>query len=148
MQENNDCKSLFKINLRILPKPFKIIKKELVEGRFQEIDEVDKVWIGDVFTIHVNVYNFGDVTEHVFSCGYSWDLSPQNHVKVIGSSCPPGGALCKIRPGESRVLAPFCGLRAFKAEQKGLLTMDIYVKDWVNDKLCEYTFTFDVLASE
>jgi len=126
----------------------KIIRGELVEGRFQEIEEVEKLIVGDVFIIYVNVYNFGDVTEHVFGCGYSWDFSPQNHVEVIGSSCPPGGGICEIRPGESTVLAPFCSLRAFKSEQKGLVTMDIYVKDWVNDKLCEYTFTFDVLASK
>jgi hypothetical protein len=124
----------------------KIIKGELVGGRFHEIEEVDKLIVEDVFLIRIKVSNLGSKTTNVFNL-YGWDLSPQNHVEVIGNSVPCA-AIFKLKQGESAYLYPFCLSQAFKAEQDGWVTMDIYVKDWVNDNLCEYTFTFEILASE
>ena len=50
-----------------------------------------------------------------------------------------------LQPGESAVLIPFCLEQAFKAEETGGVTMNIYVKDWVGENLCQYTFEFIVI---
>ncbi len=124
----------------------KIIKGELVEGRFQEIDEVDKLIVGDVFRIRIEVSNLGSETVHVFNL-YGWDLSPQNYVEVIGTSVPCA-AIYDLEPGESAFLGPFCLSQAFKAKKEGWVTMNIRVNDWYSSRLCERTFTFEVLSVE
>ena len=124
----------------------KIIRGELIGDWFQEIEEVDKLSVGDVFIIEIGVTNFGSETEHVLSL-YEWDLSPQNRVEVIGN---PGFCLCPIdlQPGESTILYPFCLSQAFKAKEDGWVTMNIYVNDWYSTRLCEYTFSFEIEAEE
>ena len=121
----------------------KIIRCELTEDGFQEIEEVDEVRVGDIFIIVVEVSNFGNETEHVLS-GYGWDLFPENRVEVIGTP------ICclfvyDLQPGESAFLYPFCLSQAFRAEGYGWVTMNIYVKDWVMNTLCEQTFEFQVI---
>lgn len=120
-----------------------IIRGELVGGRFEGIEEVDTLIVEDVFRIRTEVTNLGSQTEHVLNL-YSWDLSPQNHVEVIGT---PLGCLTyyELQPGESAVLSPFCFSQAFRAEEAGGVTMNIYVKDWVGNTLCEQTFEFEVI---
>jgi hypothetical protein len=119
----------------------KIIKGELVGGRFHEIEEVDKLIVGDVFIIKIKVLNLRHETVNVLNL-YYWDLSPQNYVEVIGFdlACV---TYFELEPGESVSLYPFCISHAFRAEQNGWVTMNIYVST-----LCEYTFTFEVLSSE
>jgi len=121
----------------------KIIRGELVGGWFQAIEEVDELIVGDVFVITPEVTNLGSETEYVLNM-YGWDLSPENRVEVIGTS-----GLCvasyDLKPGESAVLIPFCLEQAFKAEETGGVTMNIYVKDWVFENLCQYTFEFTVI---
>jgi hypothetical protein len=121
-----------------------IIRGELVGGWFQAIEEVDELIVGDVFVIITEVTNLGSQTEHVLSL-YSWDLSPQNHVEVIGT---PLACLTyyDLQPGESAVLSPFCSSQAFRAEETGLVTMNISVRDWSSSELCEYTFDFMVIS--
>jgi len=121
----------------------KIIRGELVGGWFQAIEEVDELIVGDVFVITTEVTNLGSETEYVLNL-YGWDLSPENRVEVIGTS-----GLCAtyhdIQPGESTGLIPFCLEQAFKAQETGGVTMNIYVKDWVGNNLCQYTFEFIVI---
>jgi hypothetical protein len=124
----------------------KIIKGELVEGRFKEIEEVDKLIVGDVFLIKVKVMNFRHETVNVLNL-YVWDLSPQDYVEVIGSDSGCA-TYYELEPGESAFLRPFCITHAFKAEQNGWVTMNIYVRDWVSSILCEYIFTFEIVSSE
>ena len=120
-----------------------IIRGELVGGWFQAIEVVDEIIVGDVFVITPEVTNFGSETEYVLNL-YGWDLSPENRVEVIGTS-----GLCAtyhdLQPGESTGLLPFCLEQAFKAEETGGVTMNIYVKDWVFENLCQYTFEFIVI---
>ncbi|MHC4308421.1 MAG: PEP-CTERM sorting domain-containing protein [Planctomycetota bacterium] len=120
-----------------------IIRGELVGGRFQAIEVVDEIIVGDVFVITPEVTNLGSETEHVLNL-YGWDLSPENRVEVIGSSLPCV-AYYDLEPGNSAVLLPFCSSQAFRAEQYGWVTMNIYVKDWVSENLCQYTFEFSVI---
>lgn len=124
----------------------KIIRGELVEGWFEEIEEVNEVSVGDVFVIETEVSNLGSETEHVLNL-YDWDLSPQNRVEVIGT---PGLCLTyiELEPGESAFLYPFCLSQAFKAEQDGWVTMNIYVDDWYSGRLCEHRFTFEILPGK
>jgi hypothetical protein len=120
-----------------------IIRGELVGGWFQAIEVVDEIIVGDVFVITPEVTNLGSETEYVLNL-YGWDLSPENRVEVIGTS-----GLCvtyyDLQPGESTGLLPFCLEQAFKAEETGGVTMNIYVKDWVFENLCQYTFEFIVI---
>lgn len=120
-----------------------IIRGELVEGWFQGIEVVDEIIVGDVFVITPEVTNLGSETEYVLNL-YGWDLSPENRVQVIGT-----GGLCAtcddLQPGESAGLLPFCLQQAFKAEETGGVTMNIYVKDCVGNNLCQYTFEFTVI---
>lgn len=120
-----------------------IIRGEIVEGWFQAIEVVDEIIVGDVFVITPEVTNLGSETEYVLNL-YGWDLSPENRVEVIGTS-----GLCAtyhdLQPGESTVLLPFCLEQAFKAQETGCVTMNIYVKDWVFEHLCQYTFEFTVI---
>ena len=120
-----------------------IIRGELVGGRFEGIEEVDELIVGDVFVIKTGVTNLGSQSEHVLNL-YGWDLSPQNRIEVIGTPlvCL---AYYDLQPGESVFLYPFCLSQAFKAEGYGWVTMNIYVKDWVMNTLCEQTFEFQVI---
>jgi len=157
---NGDCKvdfmdfSLMAFHWLEVPAPerevkvteVKIIKGELVGGLFHKIEEVDKLIVGDVFIIKIKVLNLRHETVNVLNL-YYWDLSPQNYVEVIGFdlACV---TYFELEPGESVSLYPFCISHAFRAEQNGWVTMNIYVKDWIGSTLCEYTFTFEVLSSE
>ncbi|GAJ07399.1 unnamed protein product [marine sediment metagenome] len=124
----------------------KIIRGELVEGWFEEIEEVNEVSVGDVFVIETEVSNLGSETEHVSNL-YGWDLSPEGRIEVIGTSVPCA-AYYDLEPGDSAGLRPFCRSHAFEAQQAGWVTMNIYAKDWVNNTLCEDTFTFEVLPTK
>jgi len=84
----------------------KIIRCELVGNKFEEIEEIHKVRVGDVFIIVAEISNLGSETEHVFNL-YGWDLSPENCVEVIGSSIPCA-AYYDLKPGDSADLGPFC----------------------------------------
>ena len=123
-----------------------IIIGEIVEDWFQEIEEVDELRVGDVFTIEIEVTNNGSETEHVLSL-YDWDLSPQNLTEVIGT---PSFCLYVIdlQPGESAILYPFCLSQAFEAEEDGWVTMNVYVDDWNSNRLCEHTFSFEIRTEE
>lgn len=124
----------------------KIIKGELVEGWFKEIEEAEKLRIGDIFVIRIKVSNLGCQKVSVFNL-YGWDLSPQNHVEVIGDSvlC---AAVYRLEPGESAYLGPSCPSQAFTAKQNGLIIMNIHVKDWMSNRLFEYLFNFEILTGE
>jgi len=124
----------------------KIIKGELVEGWFKEIEEAEKLRIGDVFVISIKVSNLGCQQVNVVNL-CSWDLSPQNHVEVIGESVPCAAAY-RLKPGESGYVGPFCPSQAFRAEQGGWVTMSIHVWGQVNSIVCDYTFQFEVLPGE
>jgi hypothetical protein len=124
----------------------KIIKGELVEGWFKEIEEAEKLRIGDVFHIIIKVSNLGCQQVNVVNL-CSWDLSPQNHVEVIGDSVPCAAAY-RLKPGESGYVGPFCPSQAFRAEQGGWVTMSIHVWGQVNSIVCDYTFQFEVLPGE
>ncbi|RKY47555.1 MAG: hypothetical protein DRP88_04210 [Candidatus Neomarinimicrobiota bacterium] len=117
----------------------KVIRGEFVGDWFQEIEEVDELNVGDVFIIKIEVTNVGSETEEVFNL-YDWDLSPQTHVEVIGTP-----SFCmypfNLQPGESVTLIPFCLSEAFKAEEVGWVTMNVYGYG-------EYTFNFEIIAEE
>lgn len=120
-----------------------IIRGELVGGWFQDIEKVDELMVGHVFVIRTKVTNLGSETEHVSSL-YGWDLSPENLVELIGTSIPCFTSY-DLEPGDSAVLLPFCPSQAFRAEEYGCVTMNIYVKDWIGENLCQYTFEFRVI---
>ena len=124
----------------------KIIKGELVEGWFKEIEEVANLRIGDVFLIRVKVSNLGCERVNVLNL-YGWDLSPPNYVEVIGDSVACA-AVYRLEPGESASLGPFCPSQAFRAKQDGLITMNIYERDWMANILYGYTFNFEILPGE
>jgi hypothetical protein len=45
-------------------------------------------------------------------------------------------------------LGPFCPSQAFRAKQGGLITMNIYERDWMGNILYGYTFNFEILPGE
>ena len=120
----------------------KMYRCELIEGRFIPQEEVDKVTVGDAFTIRVEVTNFGSEMIET-DCFYGWELVPENAVEVIGESTACA-TLYRLQPGESMWKIPFCGSFAFEAEQPGWVTMSVYVKGWCG-VLCEHTLIFEIL---
>ncbi len=116
----------------------KIFRHEVVGGHFQGAEAVNEVTVGDVFTIKVEVTNFGDETEFLSNL-YGWELSPEGAVQVIGESSGCA-AYFGLEPGQSTTLIPFCGSHAFEAKQAGTVTMNISV----GGGLCEHEFSFEV----
>jgi parallel beta-helix repeat protein len=121
----------------------KIIRGEFdVNGWFQAAEAVDEVRIGDVFIIEVNVTNDGGETEPIYNL-YSWEISPSARVKVIGnaSTCL---AIIWLGTAENATLIPFCLSQAFYADEEGVVSLDITVKDWNDLPVCEHVFEFEI----
>jgi hypothetical protein len=115
----------------------KIWRGQLVGGSFQKLDQVDKVALGDLFQIVVEVTNKGTTTVNVSNL-YGWTLSGQGNAQVVGNLCV-GVFPISLDPGESATLDAFCpGTQAFQATQAGWATMDITVGT------CHQTFGFEV----
>jgi parallel beta-helix repeat protein len=123
-----------------------IVRGELVDGWFQPIEAVDEVGLGTVFIIEVNVTNEGGETVNLYSL-YNWELSPSNRVNVIGnvSFCL---YVIYLEPDESTTLYPFCLSKALQAKETGWVTMNITVKDWYGETVCEHTFEFEIVGGQ
>ncbi len=118
----------------------KIVRGEFVGGEFQEIEEVDRVRVGDLFQIVVNVSNLGSTTETVSNL-YAYETSGQGRMELAGQPCV-GLYLIDLDPGESAALYPFCPQsQAFAARASGHVDMDIIVS-----QDCRDTFGFDIAS--
>ena len=121
----------------------KMYRYKFIEGQFVQQQEVQKVTVGDYFTVLVEVENFGCTTQYLSNL-YGWDLSPENSVEVIGDSITCA-AYYELAQGYVGWLLPFCPHLAFSAKESGWVTINIYVADWNNSILCEHTFIFEIL---
>ena len=120
----------------------KIYRYELVEGWIVQQEEVQKVTVGDYFSILVEVENFGCTTQYLSNL-YGWDFSPENSVEVIGDSITCA-AYYELAQGDVGWLLPFCPHLAFSAKESGWVTMGIRVVDWYNSVLCEHMSIFEI----
>ena len=121
----------------------KVFRCELIEGRFIEQEQVQKVTVGEAFTILVEVTNFGSAMIET-DCFYHWELSPENLVELIGEPLPCA-TWHRLQPGDSTWITPFCPGHAFEAEQAGWVTMDIWIDYHFDMPPADYTFLFEIL---
>jgi parallel beta-helix repeat protein len=124
----------------------KILRGEFVNKSFQPLETVDVVGLGDVFIIEVNVTNTGNETMNLYNL-YYWELSPSNRVEIIGnaSTCL---TYIPLQSNKSASLLPFCLSQGFKAKETGWVTMNITVKDWNDQPVCEHTFDFEIVGGQ
>ncbi len=119
-----------------------LAKGEFVGGRFEVTEYVDQLSVGDVFSVSVQVSNFGAEAVNVLSL-YGCDWSPQESLETIGTS-----SICltyyRLAPGDPVWLSPFCRTMAFEVKQPGRVTMTARVGDWYSNELCQDEFTFAV----
>jgi parallel beta-helix repeat protein len=124
----------------------RIVRGELIDNRFQPLETVDEVGLGDIFIIEVDVTNGGSETVNIYNL-YYWELSPSNRVDVIGNT-----SFCltpiPLQSGHSASLIPFCLSRAFHAIEAGTVSMNITVQDWYSQTVCEHTFSFEIVSAE
>jgi predicted secreted protein len=135
----------FEIQPGITPAPcqpevtdVKIWRGRFVGGVFEKRDQVDKVALGDLFQIKVDVTNRGTTIVNISNL-YNWSFSGQGHAEVVGNFCV-GVFPVNLAPGESATLDAFCpASQAFQATQAGWATMDITV-----GSVCHDSFTFEI----
>jgi hypothetical protein len=117
-----------------------IMRGEFVAGEFQEIEEVDRVQVGDLFQIVVRVSNLGSTTETIGNL-YGYEMSGQGRMELTGQPCV-GLYPVELDPGESATLYPFCPQsQAFEAKAAGHVDMDIAVSE-----NCQDTFGFEIAS--
>lgn len=121
-----------------------IMACEIVGGRYRLREEMDRIRVGDSFSIMITLTNYGTQVERFLNC-YSWDLSPDDRLRVIGLPNGSCTTLIELHPRESCVLRPFATDHAFQALQVGSATMTIPLRDHNGDLLETYRFAFEVL---
>lgn len=121
----------------------KIMRCEIVGSKFQEVEQVGDLQVGEFFGIDLVVLNEGPSEEHVINV-FSWSLDNPDMAQVVGT-----GGMClfpyDLQPDESALLWPFCvSMSSFTASRSGTVTMYALVHDWNNAPLCSYTFPFNI----
>jgi predicted secreted protein len=115
----------------------KIWRGRFAGGVFEKQGQVDKVALGDLFQIEVDVTNRGTTTVNISNL-YNWSLSGPGSAEVVGNFCV-GVFPINLCPGEAAALDAFCpASQAFQATQAGWATMEITVGT------CHQTFRFEI----
>jgi len=119
-----------------------IFKCQLVGDRYQKVGQLDKVTVGDCFTIDLVVTNQGSSPVDIGFGRYGSAFSGQGSVTTVGNpNCIGLPAPQTLQPGQSATLSPFLNCQAFQATAAGWMTMDATVSPG-----CQHGVPFQIVS--